>query len=175
MKTDRLNFTDKLRRPVFISSTSFDLKDLRAELAEALKEWGYFPIWNESPDFPKKPGLHSHDVCLDAVKECDIYLLIIDRRYGGTYTGEKYSKEDISITWYETKIAFQENKEMLSFVRDEVWNERPTYKKNLKNGIQIKPHHVDNPRVFDFIDFIVHLPRDNWIYTFKNSVELKDK
>jgi len=175
MKTDRLNFTDKLRRPVFISSTSFDLKDLRAELAEALKEWGYFPIWNESPDFPKTPGLHSHDVCLDAVKECDIYLLIIDRRYGGTYTGEKYSKEDISITWYETKIAFQENKEMLSFVRDEVWNERPTYKKNLKNGIRINPHHVDDPRVFDFIDFIVHLPRDNWIYTFKNSVELKDK
>ena len=65
-------------KKVFISSTCFDLKDLRAELAISLKEWGYTPIWNESPDFPKKPGLHSHDQCLDVVENCDIYLLIID-------------------------------------------------------------------------------------------------
>ncbi|MBI4710005.1 MAG: hypothetical protein HY759_02725, partial [Nitrospirae bacterium] len=56
-----------------------------------------------------------------------------------------------------------------------MWNERPTYKKNLKEGIQITPHHVDNPKVFEFIDFIVHLPRDNWIDTFKDSVDLKEK
>ncbi len=162
-------------KKVFISSTCFDLKDLRSKLAKALKEWGYMPIWNESPDFPKKHGLHSHDTCIDAVKECDIYLLIIDKRYGGTYAGNKYPREDIGITWYETKIAFQENKEIHTFVRDEVWNERPTYKKNLEEGIQIKPHHVDNPKVFEFIDFIVHLPRDNWIDTFKDSVDLKEK
>ena len=36
-------------KKVFISSTCFDLKDLRSELAVALKEWGYVPIWNESP------------------------------------------------------------------------------------------------------------------------------
>ncbi|MBI4689529.1 MAG: DUF4062 domain-containing protein [Nitrospirae bacterium] len=113
-------------KKVFISSTCFDLKDLRSELANALKEWGYMPIWNESPDFPKKHGLHAHDTCIDAVKECDIYLLIIDKRYGGTYAGNKYPKEDISITWYETKIALQENKEIHIFVRDEVWNEKPT-------------------------------------------------
>src|SRR3989337_806306 len=162
-------------KKIFISSTYFNLKDLRAEIAKALKEWGYTPIWNESPDFPTKPGLHSHDICLDVVKECDIYLLIIDKRYGGTYAGNKYPKEDISITWYETKIALQEDKEIHTFVRDEVWNERPTYKKNLKEGIIIKPHHVDTPKLFEFIDFINLQPRDNWIDTFKNSVELKEK
>lgn len=167
--------TKMIGKKVFISSTCFDLKDLRAELAKALKEWGYMPIWNESPNFPKKHGLHSHDTCIDAVKECDIYLLIIDKRYGGTYAGNKYPKQDISITWYETKIALQENKEIHTFVRDEAWNERPTYKKNLGEGIKIKPHHVDNPKVFKFIDFLVHQPRDNWIDTFKDSVDLKDK
>ena len=143
-------------KKIFISSTCFGLKDLRAELAKALKEWGYLPIWNESPDFPKKSGFHSHDICLDAVKECDIYLLIIDKRYGGTYAGNKYPKEDISITWYETKIAFQEKKEIYSYARDKVLDERPTYKDNFKKGIKITPHHVDNPTVFEFIDFIVH-------------------
>ncbi len=31
----------KTCKKVFISSTCFDLKDLRAELAISLKEWGY--------------------------------------------------------------------------------------------------------------------------------------
>lgn len=118
-----------MREKVFISSTCFDLQDLRAELAHILDEWGYEPVWNESPHFPKTSGLHSHDICLDAVKQCDIYILVIDKRYGGTYAGEKYPKEDISITWYEAKLALQEQKEVHCFVREEVWNERPTYKK----------------------------------------------
>ncbi|MBI4710004.1 MAG: DUF4062 domain-containing protein [Nitrospirae bacterium] len=56
--------TKGIRGKVFISSTCFDLKDLRAELAKALKEWGYLPIWNESHDFPKRHGFHSHDTCI---------------------------------------------------------------------------------------------------------------
>jgi tetratricopeptide (TPR) repeat protein len=34
---------------------------------------------------------------------------------------------------------------------------------------------VDDPKVFEFIDFIVHQPKDNWIETFKDSVELREK
>ena len=138
-KPDILFYIDTMKKhtckKVFISSTCFDLKDLRAELAISLKEWGYTPIWNESPDFPKKPGLHSHDQCLDVVENCDIYLLIIDNRYGGLYAGERYPKEDISITWYEAKVAFKGKKEMYIYVRNEVWIERATYKKNLALNI----------------------------------------
>jgi len=36
-------------------------------------------------------------------------------------------------------------------------------------------NHVDNPKVFDFIDFTVKQPKDNWIDTFTNSVDLKEK
>jgi len=158
---------------IFISSTSLDMKDLRPEVAKALKDWGFEPIWHESPDFPVKQGLHSHDICLDEVKECDIYLLIIGNRYGGTYAGNKYPKEDISITWYETKVAFQEGTRMISFVREEVWNERATYKHNLKEGLHIRTFHADNHRVFEFIDFIVQQPINNLIDIFKNSVDLK--
>jgi hypothetical protein len=160
---------------VFVSSTSHDLEDLRPEIAKSLSDWGFEPIWHESSDFPVKDGLHSHDVCLDEVKECDIYLLIISRRYGGTYAGNKYPKEDISITWYETKIAFQGNKRMLKFVRGKVLDEMATYKQNLKEGIHIKPFHVDNPKVFDFIDFIRKQQVDNWIDPFINVVDLKER
>ena len=162
-------------KKVFISSTSYDLLDLRSEVATALKDWGFVPVWHESPDFPVQNGLHSHDVCLDQVRECDIYVLIIGGRYGGTYSGSKYPKEDISITWYETKIAFQDNKRTLKFIRENVWNEKGTYKHNLKDGTHISPFHVDDPRVFQFIDFVIHQPIDNWIYRFKDSVDLKEQ
>lgn len=163
-------------KKVFISGTVHkDLKDVRAEVAKSLKDWGFEPINHESADFPVEKGLHSHDVCLDNVKKCNIYLLIIGGRYGGTYSGNKYEKKDISITWYETEIAFQEGKRMLCFVREEVWNERPTYKINQTKGNKFIPFHVDDVRVFDFIDYVNTLTRDNWIDRFQTVVDLKGK
>lgn len=162
-------------KKVFISSTSHDLEDVRPEVARTLADWGFEPIWHESPDFQVKHGLHSHDVCLDEVKGCDIYLLIISKRYGGTYAGTKYPKEDISITWYETKIAFQESKRMMIFIREKVWDERATYKFNMKAGIHIKTFHADNPKVFDFIDYINAQPVNTWMDTFRNVVDLKER
>jgi hypothetical protein len=163
------------KKKVFISSTCFNLKDLRAELAEEIQSWGFIPIWNESPDFPVIQGLHSHDICLDAVKMCDVYILIIDSRYGGKYQGTKYPHKDISITQYESQIAFNEGKEIYTFVRDEIWNEKPVYKKNLENNIVIHPFHAKDIEVFNFIDFIIKQKSNNWIEQFKTSIDLKSK
>ena len=165
-----------MKKKVFIGSTSFDLIDTRAEISQAVLNWGYEPIFFESPDFPVKKGLHSHDVCLDAVKECDIYLLIIGSRYGGTYQGKKYPEmNELSITRAETRIALAEGLEVKTFIRNNIWNERATYKNNLKSNIEIIPFHADNKNVFEFIDEIVHRFHDNWIYQFEDSVELKGK
>ncbi|HAW50120.1 TPA: hypothetical protein DCX16_04135 [bacterium] len=166
---------NSIGKKVFISSTCFDLKDLRAELAVVLEEWGYTPLWSESPNFPKESGLHAHDICLEVVKECDIYLLIIDKKYGSIYAGNKYPRKGINITQYEAEIAFEKNTKVCTFVRDEVWNERLTYKENLSAGTKIRLHHADDPKIFDFIDFIAQQPKDNWIETFRDSVELKEK
>jgi len=163
----------KSYKKIFLSSTVFDLLDLRPTLASALEALGmYEVVYNESSKFPVKHGLHSHDICLDVVKECDIYILVIDKRYGGTYAGTKYPKKDVSITWYEYIIAFEQNKDIYTFVRKETWGERPIYKKYKQKYQQreLEPFHVDDIRVFEFIDFIVHQPRCNWIGQF-NTVE----
>jgi hypothetical protein len=160
---------------IYISSTCFDLKDLRAELANEIASWGYQSMWNESPNFPVRQGMHSHDACLDAVKKSDIFVLIIDGRYGGVYSGDKYPKKDISITQYETEIALSENKQILTFVRDDIWSERAIYKKNLEDGIKIQLFYAKDERVYEFIEFINKQKQaSNWINQFKNSVELKD-
>ncbi|MEE8574579.1 MAG: DUF4062 domain-containing protein, partial [Thermodesulfobacteriota bacterium] len=163
------------KKKIFISSTCYDLPDTRAELRVALKRWGYDVILSDSDEFPVAQNMHSHDICLDEVKECDIYLLVIDKRYGGTYKGTKYKKRRKSITWCESILAYDEEKVIITFVREKVSNEKPTYKDNIRAGNEFIPHHVDNNKVFKFIDSIVSRKTNNWITTFTDSVNLKKK
>lgn len=162
-------------KKVFISSTCFDLVDIRAEIAASLEAWGYEPVYNESPNFPKRPGLHSHDICIEAVKDCDYYLLIVDKRYGGPYSGGIIKNTDgKSITWCEAEAAYEKGMPVFTFVRKNTWTERPIYKNN-KEGNQYKPTFVEKVEVFDFIDFIVKKNNDNWIEQFEDSVQIKEK
>lgn len=162
------------KKTIFISSTCYDLADIRSELAFFLKNYGKKVLWSESPDFPVDFYTHSHDICLDNVKKSDQLILIIDKRYGGIYAGNKYPKENISITQYEVKIAMEMQIPIITFVRNTVWTERAIYKHNLKKEIKISPFYVDSIKVFELIDFILH-SKSNWIYQFENSLDLKLK
>ena len=62
---------------IFLSSTCYDLKDLRADLKGALETLGYSVWASEFPDFPIDPKLHNHDNCLLNVERADLYLLVI--------------------------------------------------------------------------------------------------
>ena len=164
-------------KKIFISSTAYDLIDLRAEVVNALSQWGLQTVNHENPDFPIPSGMHSHDVCLEAVKQSDIFMLIIDERYGGVYTGQdpQYQDKNLSITRCEANVAYHNKKKFHAFVRDNVWNERKTYN-NLKANGKIDgfiPSHVDNIATFEFINEIVRRDRDNWVTPFMHSVELK--
>src|SRR5437868_6969994 len=75
------------RNRIFISSTCFDLIDVRAELKRALEHLGYVAYTSETPDFPVSSRLSLVDNCLSVLKHSDIYLLIIHTRYGGLFTG----------------------------------------------------------------------------------------
>jgi hypothetical protein len=161
-------------KKIFISSTAYKLRDLRAEIVNLLHSKDYEVLYHESSHFPVEKGMHSHDVCLDAVKKCDIYILIIDYRYGQEYCGTKYKKEDISITWYEYKTALKEKKKIYVFVRDNVFNERISFKNNLSPKTY-KPTHTDNIKTFEFIDFITQQPKENWLNIFSDSIDLKKR
>ena len=165
---------------IFISSTAYDLIDVRAELLHAIPKWdGFQALAHEAPGFPIPFGLHSHDVCLKAVMDCDIFLLIVGGRYGGVYSGNeaKYKDKGWSITRCEADIAVNANKKFLTFVRENVWNERKSYNTHLKAG-KLPEHFnnsfVDNTDIFDFLNEVNHKIRDNWIHPFDNSVQLKN-
>ena len=164
-----------MKQKVFVSSTSYNLEDVRSEIRDVLIDWNYEPVNFESPDFPINPNLHKHDVCLDNVQDCDVCILIIGSKYGSYYEGTKYPEmENLSVTRAEAKIAIKNDLQILTFVRKNVWNERATYKHNKEHGIEIKTWNAENKEIFEFIDEIDSLKKDNYISQFENSVELKE-
>lgn len=161
------------QKKVFLGSTSNDLKDVRAELRHLIPSLGFELICFEDPKFKKRPGKHAHDMCLDNVPDCDIYVLIIDERFGEEYKGSDPNLDGRSVTWAEVEVALRENKVICAFVRQEVWLEKGTYAWNKRKGKEIEPYYAEDKRVFEFIEFIATRSRDNWIDQFKDTVELK--
>jgi len=163
------------QKKVFLGSTSNDLKDVRAELRQLIPELGFKLICFEDSKFKKLPGRNAHDMCIDNVSDCDIYVLIINESFGEVYNGTNSELKDKSITWAEAEIALRKNKIITTFVRQEVWLEKATYSWNRNKGIKIIPYYAKDKRIFDFIEYIATRSKDNWIDQFKDSVELKEK
>lgn len=154
---------------VFLSSTCYDLPDLRAELEEFLQEKGHGTLLSDRETFPVNPGVHRHDICIDNVKLCDLFVLVINKRYGAPY----YRDESISITHAEFRQAIASKKQIIVYVRRNVFDERMSYQKNHTAEKPYIPAHVDKNEVFTFIDEIQKDETGIWLQQFDNSVQVK--
>jgi len=184
--------TNRKNMTIFLSSTCYDLKDLRAELENFLQEKGHSLLLSDRANFPVNIGTHRHDVCIENVQKCDLYVLVIDSRFGAKY----YKNEDISITWAEFKEAIRTERKIMSFVRKEVFNERLTFKQTKKDFSErlktlvlegktiaekdtlkiislLRPFITDNEKTFDFIDEIQSDKRGIWCQPFDDSTDVK--
>ncbi len=68
---------------VFVSSTCYDLGIVRAELREFLHNLGHDPIMSEYNDVLFDPRDHTHESCINEVRNADAIVLIIGSRFGG--------------------------------------------------------------------------------------------
>lgn len=110
---------------VFVSSTIYDFKDLRSALKYWLTEKGYEVRMSERNDFVKDSSKNSYLACLDSIKECDYYILLIGARAGGLFSTDP----KITITQreyeYANELAEQGKiKKLLIFVRQSIWDIR---------------------------------------------------
>ncbi len=177
---------------IFLCSTAFDLEDLRALAVDRFGTKHEF-IHFEDAAFASRRGLHSHDQCIEAVKQADVVVCIIDRRYGGRYGGTrpanypdilfKVGKKkspivvptaELSITWCELIAAYRDEKYVITFARKRTMDEKATRRKN-QDVPDFRPVHVDDVHVFDLLDWITHRPKDNWIIPFDNAVDFLKK
>jgi hypothetical protein len=157
-------------KKVFVSSTCYDLADLRSILEDYLTKEGALTMLSDRINFPCAIGQHRHDICINTVRECDLFILIIDGRAGAEY----YKDPSISITRAEFREAVSSQKPLLVFVRKAVFNERVTWRKN-KGLIGFQPFYAENISVFEFISEVQTNPAGFWIQPFEDALEIVEK
>ena len=159
-----------MARPrVFISSTFYDLRQIRVELDKFIESLGYEPVRNEEGDIPygKEDALQSY--CYKEIENVDILVSIIGSRYGSVATTEK--SQEYSISQMELKTALAENKQVFVFIDKNVATEYETYSLN-KGNSDIKYKYVDNPNIYKFIEEIKSLPNNNNIKEFETADDI---
>ena len=142
---------------IFISSTCYDLKFVREDLADFVKEYDYEPILSENGDIGYTPGQNLDKSCYDAMQTSDMVILIVGSEYGSAASGEVKDEfaEYISITRKEFRTAIDVGIPVFAMIDKKVMTEYGIYETNVeeieKNDLPIKFKIVKDINVFRFI------------------------
>lgn len=163
---------------IFISSTFYDLKYIREDLANFVRSYGYEPILFEDGDIGYTPGKTLDSSCYESMKNSDMVILIIGGEYGSAASGEKKDefKEYMSVTRNEFRTAVESGIPILVMIDKKVMAEYGVYDANY-NAIEKENREMTFPttkniNVFRFIKEIkgiVTLP----IQEFERSSDIK--
>jgi hypothetical protein len=151
---------------IFVSSTYFDLRVIRADLERFIKEMGYEPVLFERGHVPYGKEDALEEYCYREINTCDILIAVIGGKYG---THSKDNKH--SITQKELITAIELGKQIYIFLERNVYAEYKTYLNN-KDVKGFKPASVDSIKVFEFIENIYSLPAGNPIEPFDISEDI---
>jgi hypothetical protein len=155
---------------VFISSTFYDLRQIRVELDKFIESLGFEPVRNEEGDIPygKEDALQSY--CYKEISNIDILVSVIGSRYGSK--GDAKEKEqEYSVSQMELKTALKEDKQVFIFIDKNVFTEYETYLLN-KGNEDVNYKYVDNPNIYKFIEEIKSLPNNNNIKGFETAEDI---
>lgn len=149
---------------VFISSTCYDLSNIRSQLKDMLeKEIGLEALLSEYPSFPINPTIGTVDNCLRNVKErADIFVLIIGKRYGNTTDNGR------SITNLEYLSAKELNIPIYVFVHKDVMDNLYFWKKDKEKDFSSI---VENVKVFDFVEEVRDIDK-KWVQEYESENEI---
>lgn len=164
---------------IFISSTFYDLKYIREDLANFVRSYGYEPILFEDGDIGYTPGKNLDSSCYESMRNSDMVILIIGGEYGSAASGEKKDefKEYVSITRNEFRTAVESGIPIFVMIDKKVMAEYGVYEANFddienENRVMVFPT-AKNINVFRFIKEIkgiVTLP----IQEFERSSDIKE-
>lgn len=163
---------------IFISSTFYDLKYIREDLANFVCSYGYEPILFEDGDIGYTPGKTLDSSCYESMRNSDMVILIIGGKYGSAASGEKKDefKEYMSVTRNEFRTAVESGIPIFVMIDKKVMAEYGVYEVNYddieKENRMVTFPTTKNINVFRFIKEIkgiVTLP----IQEFERSADIK--
>ncbi len=162
---------------VFISSTCYDLKEVRDTLFEYIEDLHYIPVLSDKGDVFYHPDIHTHDSCIHEIETCQLFVLIIGGRFGGTY------KADVekSIVNAEYESAVKLDIPIITFINRSVYEDHRVYIKNKKdnpdNFEKIIYPSIENQKyaikIFQFIDKVRKAEYNNAVFPFEFGREIK--
>lgn len=148
---------------LFVSSTCYDLAQVRADLRDFAEAVGFEPILSELDSFPVNPSQNALANCLEAVRtKADVFLLIVGGRYGSLYETGK------SITNLEYVEAEARRLPKYVFVKSDILALLPIWRANPTADFSSA---VDSPKLFEFISSL----RDKgevWVFPFGTAQDI---
>ncbi|MCI8364194.1 MAG: DUF4062 domain-containing protein [Eubacterium sp.] len=183
---------------VFISSTCYDLDNMRDGLRDFIYNIGYEPVMSEYGDVLYDPRIHTHTSCIEEVKNCDMLVLLIGGRFGGNAISEAVSIVDfekvkekvkagtvidgerLSITHLEVLKAIEYGIPVYTFIKDDVLSDHKLYEKNKNKSIisEITFPSIEKQDmakyIFEFINIVRLRGCGNNIFPFKKETDIEE-
>ena len=157
-----------MARPrVFISSTFYDLRQVRSDIERFIRELGYEPVRHETGAVPYSRHERLESGAYREIELSDVIVFIT----GGKFGTESAEEPGYSISQVELKRALDAGIQVFIFVEANVLSEYDTYKLN-KDSEGVKYSSVSNVRVFKFLDELYSLPRNNPITQFEVASDI---
>lgn len=152
---------------IFISSTYYDLKQTREDLASFLTNIGYEPVRNEEGNIPYGNETTLETYCYREIQHVDIFVSIIGGRFGSPSHDSRWS-----ISNEELRTALKQKKQVYIFIDTQVAAEYETYLLNKGGTTRFK--YVDNVKIYEFIEEIKGLASNNNIKEFSTSADIQN-
>lgn len=150
---------------VFLSSTFYDLKQVRADIDMFIENLGYEPVRNEEGDIPYGKDDALEEYCYKEIKNIDVLISIIGGRFGS-----ESKRNTSSISQIEVKTGLKEGKQIYIFIEKNVLAEYETYLLNKDNNTKFR--YVDDIRIYKFIEEIKGLSANNNIKGFETANDI---
>ncbi len=154
----------KAHRPaMFVSSTCYDLSQVRADLRDFILSLGIEPVMSEFDTFPIDPTKDTVTNCIDVVKaRADIFLLVVGGRYGST------NEDGKSITNLELLEAQAKRIPKYVFVKRNVLDLLPIWRANPSGDFSSA---VDSASVFEFVTSF-RSSGEVWVFPFDTAQDI---
>jgi Domain of unknown function (DUF4062) len=162
---------------VFISSTCYDLSEVRDHLDSFIVAYGFAPCLSDKGDVFYHPHLHTHESCIKEVGNCQILILVIGGRFGGKYV---YDPEH-SVVNAEYDAAVKSGLPVFAFIKDDVLADHRLYTQNKEKidafkGIVFPS--IDKQeyalRIFRFIDEVRFASINNGYFGFRFARDIEE-
>jgi hypothetical protein len=157
-----------MARPrVFISSTFYDLRQVREDLERFIRELGYEPVRNETGAIPYEKREKLETSAFREVELSDMLISIV----GGRFGTDSSDDPGYSISQAELRRALDRGIQVFIFVDRGVLSEYSTWQLN-KTNCDVKYRFVDNQKIYEFVEQLYGLPRNNPIAPFETSIDI---